>query len=167
MFVLVCFGFLSGKAHQLIEEAVKGLAVQDDESVRSRLWDVALADAEGSARIAALKAVIEDPADVDCARVVQRLDGSDPKLLSEEEKDLLFRALGAGGGDVALDYLGRCLKGKWLAGRAEVECWRRATGALVAMGTPAATDLLTTHASGRGKLAAICQDALRRATVTK
>ncbi len=146
-------------------EAVSGLTVHMDDTIRARLWDIALADREGNVRVAALKSVIEDRAGVDCARIVDRLEAADLKVLGEEEKDLLFKALGAGGGERALEYLSASLRGRWMPGRSELEGWRRTTMALVSMGTQAALDVLHTHAKGRGKLATICQDALRHASM--
>lgn len=148
-------------------EAVVGLSVQADDAIRERFRGLALADGDTSVRIAALRAVIEERAGVDCARVVQRLEAADLKMLGDEEKDLLFQALGAGGGAEALEFLGRSLKARWMVGRAEQETWRRAAMALVAMGTPQALGVLRANASGRGKLATVCQEALRHATVRK
>ncbi len=143
-------------------EAIAGLSVHADDGIRARLWDLALGDGEASVRTPALKSVIEDRAGVDCERIVARLEAADLKALGEEEKDLLFKALGTGGGDRALEYLAASLKGRWMPGRSELEGWRRATMALVSMGSPEAVQVLQTHAQGRGKLATICQDALRR-----
>ncbi|MCP4003438.1 MAG: HEAT repeat domain-containing protein [bacterium] len=142
-------------------EAIDGLMLQVDDDIRPRLWSLALDDQDSSVRIAALAGMIEDRKEFDCARIIERLESADLKQIGDEEKDLLFKALGAGGGLPAIGFLSNTLRGKWMPGRSELDTWRRAAMALATMNSPEALQVLNTHADGRGKLASVCQDALR------
>ncbi len=152
---------LSSGDPRLRREAVRGLAASHDPRARARLLDVALGDEDTATRVVALRCLGEARASLDCASLVERLESPNFGGLPEEEKDLLFAALGMVGRPESVAYLAGCLRASWL-GRTHRGSWRRAATALARMGTPEARAALQAGAQSRkAELAQICRGALR------
>ena len=146
---------------EIRKEALRGLARLREPTARKRLLTLALADSEASVRIATLRCLGSARTQLGSTAIIARLESSEFRSLPEEERDLLFVALGSCGGPEALAFLSGRLQASWIPGRNDPVTWRRTAAALAQLGTPEATAILETGASSRNReLAAICGEAL-------
>ena len=146
---------------EIRKEALRGLTRLREPTAQKRLLALALADSEASVRIVALMCLGSARTQLGSAAIIARLESSEFTSLPEEERDLLFAALGGCGGAEALAFLSRRLQASWIPGRNDPVTWRRTAAALAQLGTPEATAILESRASSRNReLAAICGDSL-------
>ena len=82
--------------------------------------------------------------------------------LPDEEKDLLFLALGAVGDDDIVPAMAALLKPGWNPFKSDDPDWKRAASALVRLGTPRAREVLQEGGRSRNKpLSEVCFEALQ------
>ncbi|MBW2415550.1 MAG: HEAT repeat domain-containing protein [Deltaproteobacteria bacterium] len=148
----------------LRREAVRALSGSVDDATKGHLFRLALEDCDPLVRLTALRAVTGTGLDLDRGQILARLQCSAYGSLQDDEKDLLFDMLGANGDGESIPFLRNCVRSNWLLGRSDPETWRRGAGALRCIGSEEALAVLREGSSSRvGKLAAICQAALRAA----
>jgi hypothetical protein len=145
----------------LRRELVRALGMVRDQEGTQALFQVALDDEDESCRILALRALQKSMTAEAQERLIERIGASG---LGDEERELLFVALGKVGDDSAVPFLTSRLKPSWIPGRWKATQARRAAEALAQLGTPLALETLEQFAvSGRTELAEICNRALLEA----
>jgi len=146
-------------------EVVRALTLhQSDAGIAEQLLRVALDDTDGACRVIALRGLARGTGPAAQQRVLARIQARNFSGLPDEEKDLLFAALGRVGDDSAVPFLRGLLKPGWLFGGADRESWRRVAFALARLATPEALRTLEEHADSRHPdLARICTEALLQA----
>lgn len=152
---------LPGAESELRREITRSLAaIRSPEAVKT-LLALGLDDPDPRTRVIALRGLGKARARLDPHRLLERIRSAPFDRLPEEEKDLLFGALGGIGSERVLPYLEEILIPPWWRpsrGRAQ---WRRAAAALVRIGTPRAREILGRGAARRRRaLAAVCRQAL-------
>jgi hypothetical protein len=149
---------LHGADSTLRRELIRALGmVRDLESSRA-LLQVALDDEDESCRILALRALQNTMAPDAQERLIERIGASG---VGDEERELLFVALGKVGGDDVIPFLTSRLKPSWIPWRWNATEARRAAAALAQLGRPAALETLEHFAqSRRNELAEICTRAM-------
>ncbi len=148
--------------HTVRREAVRGLAAKDDARARDALLRIALDDAESTTRIVALRGLGHARRQLDYQGLLQRIQSRGYGSLPDEEKTLLFMALGAAGDEAVVTVLHGILKPGWIPGRQRREDWARAASALARLGTSRAIRVLEEFSQSRqGDLASACSAALR------
>ena len=100
--------------HTVRREAVRALATKDDARARDALLRIALDDAEPTTRITALLGLGQARRQLDYRDLLQRIQSRGYGSLPEEEKTLLFMALGATGDEAVVEMLHRILKPSWI-----------------------------------------------------
>ena len=153
---------LSRADASLRREVVRSLARQGDASANARTLEMALGDSDPTCRVIALRGLAGAAGTVACDRLMARIRAVAFRGLPDEEKDLLFAALGRVGGDELLPFLKRELRPPTLWRRPSPARWKRAASALAGLGTARARALLEELASHRDeRLASLCVEALR------
>ena len=135
--------------HTVRREAVRALATKDDARARDALLRIALDDAEPTTRITALLGLGQARRQLDYRDLLQRIQSRGYGSLPEEEKTLLFMALGATGDEAVVEMLHRILKPSWIPGRQRREDWTRAASALARLGTSRAIQVLEEFSRSR------------------
>jgi hypothetical protein len=155
---------ISDEEPSLRREGARALAKIGGAPALTNLLKLALGDGDPSVRVISLMCLGSARAQLDSREILARIESSEYASLSDQEKDLLFRAMAASAGDQVLPYLRRSLQPSWIPGRSSTEDWPRAAAALAEMGTGSALNLLEQFANGRHRdLARICREALRSA----
>ena len=145
----------------LRKEVLRSLAAVNDERARASTLKTALRDTNASVRVTALRCLGAQGAQLGSRNIIARLSSPEFGSFPEEEKDLLFAALGAVGTQDAIAFLEERLRPAWVPGRSDSSTWRRAAQELARIEAPGARAVLEKHASGRNRdLAKICADAL-------
>ena len=148
--------------HTVRREAVRGLAAKDDTRAHDALLRIALDDMESTTRIVALRGLGRARRQLDYQGLLQRIQSRGYGSLPDEEKALLFMALGAAGDEAVVEVLRGILKPSWIPGRQRRDDWSRAASALARLGTPRAIQVLTEFSQSRqSDLASACAAALR------
>jgi HEAT repeat protein len=152
---------LQGGDASLRRELVRALGMVRDEQAGKTLFQIALGDVDESCRILALRALRHSMTSDAQARLIERIGESG---VTDEERDLLYLALGRVGDDGVIPFLTKMLKPSWLPGRWNASEARRAASALARLGTPQALGVLEDFASSRrSSLAEICTRAMLEA----
>lgn len=152
---------LDGADPTLRRELVRALGMIRDEESSRALFQIALDDQDVSCRVLALRALQNIMTPADQGRIIDRIGESG---VGDEERELLFIALGKVGNDSAIPFLTSRLKPSWIPGRWKASEARQAAAALAQLGTPAALGTLEDFAeSRRTELAEICTRALLEA----
>lgn len=143
-------------------ELVRALGLQQVfVEASERLLEIALEDPDRACRVIALRGLARGAGSRAQERVLERLQSRAGLALDDEEKDLLFAALGRVGDDTAVPFLRRMLKPGWLFASGDTEAWRRAADALARLASPEALRTLEEFAESRHPdLAQICTSAL-------
>jgi HEAT repeat protein len=145
----------------LKREAIRALAVIQAGPALDTILELSLTDPDPSVRMISLTGLGHVRRKVDAQRILARIQSSEFKPLSDAEKDLLYNALGAAGGDDIVRPLARGLQSRWLRNTSARDMRRVAT-ALARIGTPEAVAVLEKHETHRKpELAAACRAALR------
>jgi len=156
-------GILDRADASLRREAVRSLARQGDPRASARTLAVALEDADPTCRVIALRGFAQAADGAACEQLMARVQAAGFRGLPDEEKDLLFAALGRAGDDDLLPFLKRKLRPPSLWRRPAPGRWKRAAAALAGLGTTRARALLEELGSQRDeRLASICVEALRQ-----
>lgn len=141
---------------------VRALAGQEDDRALAALLRISTEDGEEASRLIALRALAGARSRLDCESLIQRIGSRQYRALSSEEKDLLFRAIGATGGDRTVPLFRRIIRPGWIPWLDRRDDWQRAAAALAHIGTPAAHETLQAFSQHRrSQLASICANALR------
>jgi HEAT repeat protein len=149
---------LDGADPALRREVVRALGMIRDEEGSQLLFQVALGDEDVSCRVLALRALQNAMTPAAQSRLIDRIGESG---VGDEERELLFIALGRIGDDSAIPFLTDRLKPSWIPGRWKATEARHAAAALAQLGTPAALETLEGFAqSRRAELAEICTRAM-------
>jgi hypothetical protein len=149
---------LEGEDPTLRRELVRALGMIRDQEGSRALFRVALDDEDVSCRVLALRALQSAMTSADQGRLIERIGESG---VGDEERELLFIALGKIGDDGAIPFLTSRIKPSWIPGRWKATQARHAAAALAQLGTPAALETLENYAqSRRTELAEICTRAL-------
>jgi hypothetical protein len=143
-------------------EVVRALSGRDDARAVDALIRSSVDDPEPTTRIVALRGIAGSGTRRSCAELVSRIESREYASLSAEERDLLFRSIGALGDAAALPVLRRILRPRWIRGLERRDDWARAAAAVARLGTPEALEALRALSGERRReLATICGDALR------
>ena len=146
----------------LRREATQALAMIRAGSALETLLELGLTDRDPSVRIIALTGLGHLRRKIDSQRLLARIQSQQFKSLSDQEKDLLFNALGAAGSNDVVRSLAKLLEPNWIGGWRKAEDLRRAATALARIGTPGALAVLEKHSEHRKpELAAACRAALQ------
>jgi HEAT repeat protein len=122
------------------------------------LFEVALDDKDESCRILALRGLQNTMPPGAQERLIERIHASG---VGDEERELLFLALGKVGDDSVIPFLTSRLKPSWIPGRWKAAEARRAAAALAQLGRPMALETLARfEQSRRAELAEICTRAM-------
>jgi HEAT repeat protein len=152
---------LRGAEPTLRRELVRALGLVRDEEGSRALIQVALDDRDASCRILALRALQNSITPAAQGRLIERIGESG---VADEERELLFTALGKVGDETAIPFLTSRLKPSWIPWRWKAIEARRAAAALSQIGAPAALEMLEHLAqSRRTELAEICTRAMLEA----
>lgn len=142
----------------LRRELVRALGMVRDQEGSRVLFQVALDDQDERCRILALRSLHRTMTPAAQGRLIERIGDSG---VGDEERELLFTALGQVGDENAIPFLTSRLKPSWIPGRWKATEARRAAAALARIGTPAALETLEELAQSRRKeLAEICNRAM-------
>ena len=145
-------------------EVVRALATQHDARAGGALLQIALEDTEPESRIIALRGLEGTRTQLNYQDLLRRIQSRQYRFLPSEEKDLLFRALGAIGDNDVVPLLQKILRHSWIPGLTQRDDWPRAASGLARLGTPSALDVLEAVSGHRHReLASICASALRSA----
>ena len=144
-------------------EGVRALAAQTDERASDALLRTALDDgAEAVTRIITLRGLGSKRRHLDYQGLLRRIQPRPYRSLTDEEKTLLFVALGATGDDDVVGVLRGILTPSWIPGRQRRYDWKRAASALARLGTPTAIQTLEELSRHRNsELASVCATELR------
>ena len=152
---------LQGADPTLRRELVRALGMVRDEEGTRALFQLALGDEDESCRVLALRALQNATTPVAQDRLIERIGESG---IGDEERELLFIALGEVGDEGAISFLISRLKPSWIPGRWRATEARCAAAALARIGTPEALETLEHLAqSRRTELAEICTRAMLEA----
>lgn len=153
----------AGPPVELRRELVRALAGLESADGAKALVEVALGDADGPCRVLALRGLGHSRARIGHGPLLERIRSRGFASVREEEKDLLFEALGAVSSDAVVPALARMLRPRWLGG-ASPEDRRRAARALATLGSEPARSVLERGARSRLRRshAALCGEQLRR-----
>jgi HEAT repeat protein len=145
----------------LRRELVRALGMVRDEEGSRVLLQLALDDEDESCRVLALRALQNATTPVAQDRLIERIGESG---IGDEEKELLFIALGEVGDEGAIPFLTGRLKPSWIPGRWRATEARCAAAALARIGTSEALETLEHFSqSRRTELAEICTRAMLEA----
>jgi HEAT repeat protein len=145
----------------LRREIARSLAMIRTPQALAALLDLGLDDSDRRTRVIALRGLGEARAGLDPHRLLERIRSGGFAGLGDEEKDLLFGALGGVAGDAAVPFLRELLSPAWYSLRKDPAGWERAARALAAIGTPAAREALEAGAASRRReIADACGQAL-------
>ena len=144
-------------------EGARALMAQTGEKATDALCGTALDDdAEPITRIIALRGLCNTQRQLDYHILLRRIQSRQYRPLSDEEKMLLFLALGATGHDDVVGELQRILTPSWIPGRQRRDDWKHAASALGRLGTPRAIQALEELSRHRNtELASVCTTELR------
>ena len=141
----------------LRREIVRTLAVTHEDRALERLLDVATNDDDPSCRIIALSALTTGCPHLDHEPLLARVQSREFVGLSDQEKNALFRAVAAIGGEKTVPFLRKRLQPRRFFGRHSSGDWERCADALARIGTSSAIQLLANLAQSRNaELAAVC-----------
>ncbi len=147
----------------LRREIVRALSLAQDDRPLQRLLDVATNDDDASCRIIALSALTTGCPSLDHEPLLARVRSREFAGLSDQEKNALFRAVAAIGGEETVPFLRTRLRPGRFFGRRNSGDWDRCADALARIGTSSAIQLLASFAqSSNAELAAICEAAFSR-----
>jgi hypothetical protein len=153
---------LSDPDQAVRREVIRALSRQDDGRALAALLRISIEDGEEASRLIALRALAGARSRLDCESLIQRIGSRQYRALSSEEKDLLFRGLGAIGDDRTMPLFRGIIRPRWIPWLERRHDWPRAAAALVHIGTPAAHETLQAFSQHRrSELASICANALR------
>ncbi len=142
-------------------DLVRALAQQADPAAAGRMLDLALEDEDNGIRIIALRCLDRERHRGGQDRLLKRAQSSTFRIASDEEKDLLFNALGTVSDGKVVPYLERLLK-VGLLRRSRPDQWRRAAKSLARVGTADAIAALERGCESRVEdLARFCSESLR------
>lgn len=145
----------------LRREIARSLAQIRSPKALAALLDLGLDDADRRTRVIALRGLGGARSGLDPRRLLERIRSVRFAGLGDEEKDLLFDALGGVGGGGAVPFLREILSPRWWDWRSRPAEWRRAAKALAAIGTADAREVLRRGADARRRaLAEACAEAL-------
>ena len=144
-------------------EGARGLMTQTGQRATDALCGIALDDdAEPITRILALRGLCGTERQLDYQILLRRIQSKQYRPLSDEEKMLLFLALGATGNDDVVGELQGILTPSWVPGRQRRDDWKHAAAALGRLGTPTAIQALEEGSRHRNsELASVCTTELR------
>jgi len=152
---------LHGADPTLRRELVRALGMVRDQEGCSALLQVALDDEDESCRILALRGLQNTMPPSAQTQLIERIHASG---VGDEERELLFLALGKVGDDSVIPFLTSRLKPSWIPGRWKAPEARRAAAALAQLGRPMALETLARfEQSRRAELAEICTRAMLEA----
>lgn len=141
----------------LRREIVRTLAVTHEDRALERLLDVAMNDDDPSCRIIALLALTRGCPHLDHEPLLARVQSREFVGLSDQEKNALFRAVAAIGGEKTVPFLRKRLQPRRFFGRRSSGDWERCADALARIGTSSAIQLLANLAQSKNaELAAVC-----------
>jgi len=141
----------------LRREIVRTLAVTHEDRALERLLDVAMNDDDPSCRIIALLALTRGCPHLDHEALLARVQSREFVGLSDQEKNALFRAVAAIGGEKTVPFLRKRLQPRRFFGRRSSGDWERCADALARIGTSSAIQLLANLAQSKNaELAAVC-----------
>lgn len=147
-------------------EAVRALGRIGGDRALERLLEIALLDTDASTRIVALRGLGSARSLLDGVEILNRIRSSGFTELADEEKDLLYRALGAAGGGTqgVVAFLRKGIEKSWLRARGTPRTWTRAASALALIASPDALEALERGSRSRHReLAEICRSSLEDA----
>lgn len=147
----------------LRRELVRALSALGSADGTRALMQVALGDEDEACRVLALRGLGRSRVRIGHGPLLERLQSRAFRAAPEEEKDLVFEALGAVASDAAVPQLARMLRPK-IFGGAPSSDRRRAADALARLGSAAARSVLERGARSRLRRshAALCTEQLRR-----
>jgi HEAT repeat protein len=136
--VAVLINGLSDADPEIRREVARALARQPDSRAAAALIRISVADPDATTRMVALRGLAGARTRQDSSALASRIASRQYRALSDEEKDLLFRALGALGDSGAELLLRRILRPRWIRGLERRDDWPRAAAALARLATPPA-----------------------------
>jgi len=142
-------------------EFIRALAMVRGQKALAELLEIALSDDDATCRVLALCGLGGERSQIDGGRVLARIRSRGFTTLGEEEKDLLFRALGATASDDSVPVLAKMLRaGRILRGR-DPRNDARVVSALKSIASEAAVEALRRCSrSWRGSIRRLCSEAL-------
>ena len=144
-------------------EVVRALGVQGEANAVQALLRVALFDDDSGCRVIALRCLGAQRNDLGHEALLERIQSRHFSGLPDEEKDLLFLALGAVGTDDIVPAMAAILKSGWNPFKRSHSDWKRAASALARLGTPAAQQFLQNAVRSRNReLSERCFEALKK-----